>query len=159
MTSPPEARNALVVTRNTTASRQQVWDVIADGWTYSQWVVGNSRMRAVDPFLAEPGQHHPPFDRRLARSSQRRNGRRRLRTTAGTRFGCQGPSIRSCANHAAAQCCRRRLSHRDVGGASESPLEMVAPLGRTGRSVASKSRCTWRLAALAERRKPGEIHN
>ena len=23
--------------------------MIADGWTYSQWVVGNSRMRAVDP--------------------------------------------------------------------------------------------------------------
>jgi hypothetical protein len=22
---------------------------MADGWTYSQWVVGNSRMRAVDP--------------------------------------------------------------------------------------------------------------
>lgn len=30
------------------ASRRQVWDVLADGWTYSQWVVGNSRMRAVD---------------------------------------------------------------------------------------------------------------
>ncbi len=23
--------------------------MIADGWAYSQWVVGNSRMRAVDP--------------------------------------------------------------------------------------------------------------
>jgi hypothetical protein len=37
------------VTRDIPASRSQVWDVIADGWTYSQWVVGNSRMRAVDP--------------------------------------------------------------------------------------------------------------
>lgn len=37
------------VTRDIAASRQQVWDVIADGWTYSQWVVGNTRMRAVDP--------------------------------------------------------------------------------------------------------------
>jgi hypothetical protein len=34
--------------RVTPAKRQQVWDVLADGWTYSQWVVGNSRMRAVD---------------------------------------------------------------------------------------------------------------
>jgi hypothetical protein len=35
------------VTRDTRANRRQVWDVVADGWTYSQWVVGNSRMRAV----------------------------------------------------------------------------------------------------------------
>ena len=40
---------------------------MADGWTYSQWVVGNSRMRAVDPQLARTGLHHLPFDRCLAR--------------------------------------------------------------------------------------------
>jgi uncharacterized protein YndB with AHSA1/START domain len=39
----------VTVTRDIEASRDQVWAVIADGWTYSQWVVGNSRMRAVDP--------------------------------------------------------------------------------------------------------------
>ncbi len=39
----------VTVTRDIPASRRQVWDVMADGWTYSQWVVGNSRMRAVDP--------------------------------------------------------------------------------------------------------------
>jgi hypothetical protein len=43
------------VTRDIHASRQQVWDVMADGWTYSQWVVGNSRMRAVDPNWPAPG--------------------------------------------------------------------------------------------------------
>lgn len=34
--------------------------MIADGWTYSQWVVGNSRMRAVDPNWPQPGStiHH-----------------------------------------------------------------------------------------------------
>lgn len=34
--------------------------MIADGWTYSQWVVGNSRMRAVDPAWPQPGSaiHH-----------------------------------------------------------------------------------------------------
>jgi hypothetical protein len=140
MTSPPEARNSLVVTRNTTASRQQVWDVIADGWTYSQWVVGNSRMRAVDPSWPSPGStiHHsigvwPALlnDETVAVACE---PLQELVLVA------KGRSIRGCANHAAAQCCRRRLSHRDVGGAGESPLEMVAPLGRTGRSVASKSR-------------------
>jgi hypothetical protein len=43
------------VTRDIRASRRQVWDVMADGWTYSQWVVGNSRMRAVDPNWPEEG--------------------------------------------------------------------------------------------------------
>jgi hypothetical protein len=50
----------MTVTRDIAASRRQVWDVIADGWTYSQWVVGNSRMRAVDPNWPAPGStiHH-----------------------------------------------------------------------------------------------------
>jgi uncharacterized protein YndB with AHSA1/START domain len=43
------------VKRDISASRQQVWDVIADGWTYSQWVVGNTRMRAVDLDWPTPG--------------------------------------------------------------------------------------------------------
>jgi uncharacterized protein YndB with AHSA1/START domain len=30
------------------ATPQQVWDVLADGWLYPLWVVGASRMRAVD---------------------------------------------------------------------------------------------------------------
>lgn len=43
------------VTRDIAAPRQQVWDVLADGWTYSQWVVGNSRIRAVDDDWPAPG--------------------------------------------------------------------------------------------------------
>lgn len=31
-----------------TATPQQVWDVLADGWLYPLFVVGASRMRAVD---------------------------------------------------------------------------------------------------------------
>jgi polyketide cyclase/dehydrase/lipid transport protein len=45
----------MTVTRDISAPRRQVWDVMADGWTYSQWVVGNSRMRAVDPDWPAPG--------------------------------------------------------------------------------------------------------
>ncbi|MDT5113452.1 MAG: hypothetical protein QOE20_5342 [Mycobacterium sp.] len=36
MTVPREATSWLTVERNTSASRQRVWDVMADGWTYSQ---------------------------------------------------------------------------------------------------------------------------
>jgi hypothetical protein len=59
-TGPEEINSSPVVVRETRASRQAVWAVIADGWTYSQWVVGNSRMRAVDATWPEPGStiHH-----------------------------------------------------------------------------------------------------
>ncbi len=52
---PQEAKSPWIVQRDTSASREEVWAVIADGWTYSQWVVGNSRMRAVDPNWPDVG--------------------------------------------------------------------------------------------------------
>src|SRR5579875_1240477 len=50
----------MTVTRDIAAPRRRVWDVLADGWTYSQWVVGNSRIRAVDENWPAPGStiHH-----------------------------------------------------------------------------------------------------
>ncbi|GAB2923316.1 SRPBCC family protein [Rhodococcus aerolatus] len=36
------------VRRRTTATPDEVFDVLADGWLYAGWVVGASRMRAVD---------------------------------------------------------------------------------------------------------------
>ncbi len=45
----------MTVTRHIAATRQRVWDVLADGWSYSGWVVGNSRIRAVDSHWPEPG--------------------------------------------------------------------------------------------------------
>ena len=43
---------------NTTAA--DVWNVIADGWLYSGWVVGASRIRAVDDHWPQVGSklHH-----------------------------------------------------------------------------------------------------
>jgi uncharacterized protein YndB with AHSA1/START domain len=49
------ATHDLTATRDVRASCQQIWDVLANGWTYSQWVVGNSRTRAVDSTWPEPG--------------------------------------------------------------------------------------------------------
>jgi hypothetical protein len=45
----------MTVTRDVAATRQRVWDVLADGWTYSGWVVGNSRIRAVGAEWPAPG--------------------------------------------------------------------------------------------------------
>lgn len=46
--------------RETTASCEDVWRVLADGWTYATWVVGASRIRAVDNTWPAPGStiHH-----------------------------------------------------------------------------------------------------
>lgn len=56
----PSVRNADSVSRQTSASPAQVWDVLADGWTYPCWVVGAARMRAVDTDFPSPGArlHH-----------------------------------------------------------------------------------------------------
>ncbi len=45
----------ITTTREVPAPYERVWEVLAQGWTYTQWVVGNSRTRAVDPNWPEPG--------------------------------------------------------------------------------------------------------
>lgn len=42
-------------TRIMTCPPEAVFAVLADGWTYPSWVVGASRMRAVDEHWPEPG--------------------------------------------------------------------------------------------------------
>jgi hypothetical protein len=46
--------------RVTTASAEQVWAVLAKGWFYGLWVVGSSRIRAVDEGWPAVGKrfHH-----------------------------------------------------------------------------------------------------
>jgi uncharacterized protein YndB with AHSA1/START domain len=43
----------VTVRRDVNAPASAVWAVLSDGWLYPSWVVGASRMRAVDP--AWPG--------------------------------------------------------------------------------------------------------
>jgi hypothetical protein len=40
---------------HTDAAPSAVWDVLADGWTYSNWVVGTSHMRAVEAAWPDVG--------------------------------------------------------------------------------------------------------
>jgi len=48
------------VSRQVAAPASAVWAVLADGWTFSSWVVGTARIRAVDPGWprAGSGMHH-----------------------------------------------------------------------------------------------------
>ncbi|MBL8928640.1 MAG: SDR family NAD(P)-dependent oxidoreductase [Kineosporiaceae bacterium] len=56
----PPADGVPQVSRRVDASAEAVWRVLADGWQYATWVVGASRMRAVDDTWPEPGSrlHH-----------------------------------------------------------------------------------------------------
>jgi hypothetical protein len=48
------------VTRTMHARADQVYAILADGWTYSDWVVGTAHIRDVDASWPEPGSqlHH-----------------------------------------------------------------------------------------------------
>lgn len=48
------------VQRVCTSTPEQVWAVLADGWAFPSWVVGASRMRAVEPDWPAVGSklHH-----------------------------------------------------------------------------------------------------
>lgn len=43
------------VTRDIAQPRERVWQVLADGWSYALWVVGASRIRAVEKDWPAPG--------------------------------------------------------------------------------------------------------
>ncbi|HYN30914.1 MAG TPA: SRPBCC family protein [Dermatophilaceae bacterium] len=54
--------DAVTVTREVEAAPEAVWQVLADGWAYAQWVVGASRVRAVDhDWPAEGSRIHHSF--------------------------------------------------------------------------------------------------
>jgi hypothetical protein len=46
-----------VTRRVLNASADDVFAVLADGWTYSDWVVGTAHIRDVDASWPEPGSH------------------------------------------------------------------------------------------------------
>jgi uncharacterized protein YndB with AHSA1/START domain len=49
-----------IVQRTVEAPPEKVFAVLADGWTYSDWVVGTAHIRDVDPSWPAPGSklHH-----------------------------------------------------------------------------------------------------
>ena len=65
----------------------------------------------------------------------------------------QGPTVRKGSNHDAAVRHRgRRLSHRDGRGTRRRADGLGAQAGGTRGRLPRNRECTWRLAAIAERR-------
>lgn len=148
----------MTVTRDIAAPRQRVWDVLADGWTYSGWVVGNSRIRAVSPNWPAPGT--------------------RILHSIGTwpaviddetvvEYADVGHELVLLAKVRPAAQARitLRLSERPDGGCrvEMSELAVSRPLRWVPDrvqllGVAPRNReCTWRLAMIAEQRDPAAL--
>ena len=139
------------------ASRTRVWEVLADGWTYSQWVVGNSRMRTVAEDWPASGaviEHSIgvwPLVIDDCTISQECRPPEELVLLAGLgAFGAARISLR--LEEAPGGCCVEMLEVPVRGLMSVIPnhVALVAVYPRN-------LECLRRLAALAERRSPDAI--
>ncbi|WP_304108656.1 SRPBCC family protein [Mycolicibacterium bacteremicum] len=148
----------MTVTRDTTATRQQVWDVLADGWTYSGWVVGNSRIRAVSSNWPAPGSRilhsigtWPAVidDETVVEEC---DPGRELVLLAKVRPAAQARITMQLSDTESGGC---RIAMTEV--AVSAPLRWVPdPVQLLG--VAPRNReCTWRLAVIAERADPQDV--
>jgi hypothetical protein len=156
MTGPAAIDSSLTAKRDTTATRQQVWDVLADGWTYSQWVVGNTRMRAVDPRWPEPGSkiHHTigvwPIVLNDETEVESATPLEELVLLAkGRPFG--GARV-TLWLYDTLNGCRIEMAEVPVGG----PLSLLPRRVALALAYPRNRECLARLAALAERRKDPE---
>lgn len=145
--------SALTVKRDTTATRAQVWAVLADGWTYSQWVVGNSRMRAVSPDWPAAGAtiHHSvgvwPLlldDVTVVESVEPLE--QLVLLAKGRPFGKARITLRLFDIHGGG--CRIEMAETPVG----LPMGWVPDRLALAAAIPRNRECTLRLAAIAERR-------
>ena len=140
----------MTVTRDVAATRQRVWDVLADGWTYSGWVVGNSRIRAVSPDWPAPGARILHSIGTWPAVIDDETGEElvllaKIRPTAEARITLQLTDI--------AGGCRVAMTEVAVS----APLRWV-PDSVQLTAVAPRNReCTWRLAMIAENADPDAL--
>lgn len=147
----------MATTRDVAVSCERVWDVMADGWTYTHWVVGNSRTRAVDPNWPEPGttiRHSigvwPAViqDETIVESSSPPHELVLL-----ARLGPLGAARITMRLTEIPDGCRIEMIEVPAGG-----LVGVVPDRLALAAVHPRNReCLWRLAALAERLEPSQV--
>jgi hypothetical protein len=147
----------ITAAREVAASCDRVWDVMANGWTYTQWVVGNSRTRAVDPNWPEVGaaiRHSVGVwplvinDATVVESCEPRH-ELVLRAKLGP-FGAARITMRL---HETPQGCRVEMIEVPAEGAMRLIPRRVALAAIYPRN----RECLLRLAALAERLEPSQV--
>jgi uncharacterized protein YndB with AHSA1/START domain len=137
--------------------RERVWDVLADGWLYANWVVGASRIRAVDENWPEPGtrichsvgawplviddetvsERCVPMQELVLRAKTWPAGEARI-------------TIRLTA---IAGGCRVEMDEEAISG----PPKFLPKFVQDPLLAPRNNECLWRLANIAEHREPSEI--
>lgn len=140
------------VTTHIDATPEQVFAVLADGWRYSQWVVGTSHVRAVDAGWPAAGTklHHavgawPVVVRDHTEMQEVEPDRRMLMTARGWPFGEAEVEITLAAEGEGTSFTIREEA---TGGAGRLLRNRIGEQLIYRRNVESAAR----LAALAERR-------
>ena len=134
-----------------------MWDVLANGWTYSGWVVGNSRIRAVSSNRPAPGARILHSIGTWPAVINDETGVESCITGEELVLRAKDQASGRGADHHAAQrhtggCC---VAMSEV--AVSAPLRWVPDsVQLTG--VAPRNReCTWRLAMIAENADPDAL--
>jgi uncharacterized protein YndB with AHSA1/START domain len=140
------------VTVHIKASPEAIWAVLADGWTYAQWVVGTSHMRAVDAQWPAVGSrlHHcvgvwPALIKDHSEVKASEPNRRLLLTARGWPVGEAEVELTLTPEGDGA---RASISEVTTGGAGHLLRNPVGEALIYRRNVETMAR----LAALAERR-------
>ena len=134
------------------ASPAAVFELLADGWNYSQWVVGTSHVRSVDAKWPQPGSrlHHaagawPLVVRDHTEMRELEPNRRLLMTAKGWPFGEAEVEILLAPEDSGTDLTLREHGTGGAGRLLRNPIGDRLIHRRNVESVA-------RLAALAERR-------
>lgn len=147
----------ITATREVPVACERVWEVLAQGWTYTQWVVGNSRMRAVDPNWPEAGSsiRHSigiwPLvidDATIVEESEPPH-----RLVLCARLGPMGAARITMLLHEIPQGCRIEMIEVPV----EGPMSLVPDSVALAAAYPRNKECLLRLAALAERLEPSQV--
>ncbi|HEX4019258.1 MAG TPA: SRPBCC family protein [Frankiaceae bacterium] len=140
------------VTDHINASPADVYRVLADGWSYSQWVVGTSHIRAVDSHWPAAGSrlHHgvgvwPAMIRDHTEVQESERDKRLLLTARGWPAGEAEVEIALAADDGGTRIDIREEATGGVGRLLQNPLGQKLIYRRNVESLA-------RLRALVERR-------
>ena len=147
----------IIATREVATPCERVWEVMADGWTYTQWVVGNSRTRAVDPNWPNPGasiRHSVgvwPIVINDETVVERSDPPHELVLLA--KLGPFGAARITMRLHEIPRGCRVEMIERPVRGPAGIIPDRLALAGIYPRN----KECLLRLAALAEHLEPSQV--
>lgn len=133
---------------------REVWDVLADGWSYANWVVGASRIRNVDATWPAVGSkiHHsvglwPVLLDDHTEVVEETTGRELVLHARAWPFG--QAEIRVSVEPTPSGGCRMTMSEHVVGG----PLTILPTFLQEQMVLPRNRECLTRLALIAERSK------